>query len=199
MNKLNSSRLEAFSDGVIAIIITIMVLEMKSPIEDNLNGLFPILPNLFAYILSFIYVSFYWSNHHHLIKAVGKINKKVMWANIHWLFWLSLLPVGTSWISKFYSSRVPVITYSVILLMSAISYRILQTEAINTSKCRDEIRKIIGGDFKGNASIFLYIVAMPIAFLSPYISEFIFLIVALMWSIPDRRIERVISIMGVED
>ncbi|HET6227011.1 MAG TPA: TMEM175 family protein [Bacteroidia bacterium] len=190
---MKKGRLEAFSDGVIAIIITIMVLELKVPHTEDLNSLKPLLPVFLSYILSFIYLGIYWNNHHHLIHAAEKITGGVLWANLHLLFWLSLVPFVTSWMGESHFSAAPTASYGFVLLMAAISYWLLQNQLIVVNGKDSVLAKALGKDFKGKISPVLYIAAIPLAFVSEWISGFIYVLVALMWLIPDRRLENVLN------
>jgi uncharacterized membrane protein len=189
---MRTGRLEAFSDGVIAIIITIMVLEMKAPHGDSLNDLLPVLPVFLSYVLSFVYVGIYWNNHHHLLHATTTVTAAILWANLHLLFWLSLFPFATGWMGENHFSALPAALYGVVLLMAAIAYYLLQ-QAIIRSQGRDSLlKKALGRDWKGKLSPVLYITAIAATLLSPWISEGIFVAAALIWLIPDRRIEKVL-------
>lgn len=190
---ITSSRLEAFSDGVLAIIITIMVLEMHTPDGYNLKDLITVLPNFMAYVLSFAYVGIYWNNHHHLLKSIEKVNSKVLWSNLFFLFSISLIPFSTSWMANFYDKNIPVALYSVVLAVTAISYLILQTNVIHCSKYRDELEEIYGKDIKGKLSLFLYSLSIVVAFFAPIVSQAIYVFVAIMWFVPDKRIEKLIE------
>jgi uncharacterized membrane protein len=187
---VTKNRLEAFSDGVLAIIITIMVLELKVPHGHNLNDLLPILPVLAGYVLSFIYIGIYWNNHHHLLHAVHRINGSAMWANLHLLFWLSLLPVATHWIGETHFAKWPVVVYGFVMLMSGFAYWILERVLIAHHGTDSLLAKAIGKDAKGIASLAIYIVGIAIAFLEPLISCGLYCLVAAIWLVPDRRIEK---------
>lgn len=187
---MNTSRLEAFSDGVLAIIITIMVLELKAPEDTNLNSLIAKTPVFISYVFSFIYVGIYWNNHHHLFQITEKVNGKILWANLHLLFWLSLIPFTTAWIGKNYLEKLPIITYGVVLLFCAIAYFILQAQIIKSHDDEFALRKVIGTDTKGKTSIVFYILGIVSAFLYTWIAILFYVIVAIMWLIPDRRIEK---------
>ncbi|MBS1808637.1 MAG: DUF1211 domain-containing protein [Acidobacteria bacterium] len=186
---MGKSRLEAFSDGVIAIIITIMVLELKVPHGDDLAALRPLLPVFLSYVLSFVYVGIYWNNHHHLLHAVRQVNGPTMWANLHLLFWLSLIPFVTGWMGQNHFHRIPVICYGLVLLMAGVAYSILTRILLRHHGKDSVLHKAIGSDFKGNLSLVAYLVAMPLAFVHPWISMGIYFAVAALWFIPDRRIE----------
>lgn len=186
---MGKSRLEAFSDGVIAIIITIMVLEMKVPHGDDLASLRPLFPVFVSYILSFAYVGIYWNNHHHLLHAVRQVNGPTLWANLHLLFWLSLIPFVTGWMGENHFHVIPVVGYGFVLLMCGVAYSILVRILLRHHDQDSLLHKAIGSDFKGNLSLIAYIVAMPLAFVHEWISMSIYFAVAAMWFIPDRRIE----------
>lgn len=188
---MGKNRLEAFSDGVLAIIITIMVLEMKIPHGDSISALQPLISVFFGYLLSFIYVGIYWNNHHHMLHAAGKVSGSVLWANLHLLFWLSLLPFATGWMGENHSSALPAAIYGVVLLMAALAYWILARAIIATDGQGGLLAKAIGRDRKGNLSIVLYAVAIPLAFIASWLAIAIYVLVALMWVIPDQRIEKI--------
>lgn len=190
---MEKNRLEAFSDGVIAIIITIMVLELKVPHTAALTELVPLLPVLLSYLLSFIYVGIYWNNHHHLFHSTRKVNGAILWANLHLLFWLSLLPFTTAWMGENHLAPTPTAVYGFVLLMAAIAYYILQRAIIAQQGAQSLLAAAIGNDLKGKLSPLCYFAAIPLAFVSPWISNGLFIFVALMWLIPDRRIERVLA------
>lgn len=184
------NRLEAFSDGVIAIIITIMVLELKVPHGAELAALQPLIPVFLSYVLSFIYVGIYWNNHHHLLHATHKINGKILWANLHLLFWLSLFPFATDWMGENHFTAMPTATYGFVLLMAALAYYLLQ-RAILTEEGRDSLlAQAVGCDWKGKLSPVLYLTAIGLSFVRPWLGSAIYVLVALLWFIPDRRIEQ---------
>ena len=187
---MSKGRMEAFSDGVIAIIITIMVLEMKAPHGDRWEELVPLVPILFSYILSFVYVGIYWTNHHHMLHAATAVMGAMLWANLHLLFWLSLFPFATGWMGENHFTAVPTALYGVVLLMAAIAYLVLQRAIIRAQGQDSILRKAIGRDWKGKLSPMLYIVAIIATYRSSWIAQAIFVIVALAWLIPDRRIEK---------
>jgi len=189
---MQKNRIEAFSDGVIAIIITIMVLELKIPHGDGVEMIRALLPKFFSYILSFVYVSIYWNNHHHLLHTVKHVNAPIMWANTHLLFWLSLIPFVTAWAGENNFSVWPVATYGIVLLMAAVAYFILTKAIIITHGQESILAKAVGKDLKGSLSVVLYALAIPIAFYLPLISTGIYILTALMWLIPDKRIEKII-------
>ncbi|SRX52699.1 TMEM175 family protein [Aequorivita sp. CIP111184] len=186
---MNSNRLEAFSDGVLAIIITIMVLELKVPEGTDLAALKSVLPVFLSYILSFIYVGIYWNNHHHMMHAVQKINGGILWANLHLLFWLSLIPFVTGWIGENHFSELPMALYGAVLLMAAIAFFILQNRILAVQGKDSLLAKALGNDLKGKASPIIYVVAIIASFYSPWIAGALYICVALIWLIPDRRIE----------
>ena len=189
---MEKNRVEAFSDGVIAVIITVLVLELKVPHSDRIEALLPIVPTFLSYMLSFIYVGIYWNNHHHLMQATERVNGRVLWANLHLLFWLSLFPFVTAWMSENHFATVPTALYGGVLLMAAIAYPILLRELIACNggpNC--PLARAIGRDIKGKISIVFYVAAIPLAFVSPWISCALYAAVAAIWFVPDRRIEKV--------
>jgi uncharacterized membrane protein len=190
---MGKGRLEAFSDGVLAIIITIMVLELRSPEEETLAALIPLLPKFLSYVLSFVILSIYWNNHHHLWQVVERVNGSVLWANLHLLFWLSLIPFVTGWMGENHFSTLPVALYGVVLWLSAMAYYIM-VRALMTIHAKDSVlAAAIGKDFKGLRSLYIYTAAIPLAFLAPWIAITLYVTVAIMWFIPDRRIEKVVG------
>ncbi len=190
---MEKGRLEAFSDGVIAIIITIMVLEIKVPHGDDLAALKPLLPVFLSYILSFLYVGIYWNNHHHLLKAADRINGKIMWANLHLLFWLSLIPFVSGWLGENHVASLPAVLYSSVLLMAAIAYFLLQLAIVAEHGRESSIAKALGRDLKGKLSPLFYVTAILLAIFGlPMVATLINAVVALIWLIPDRRIEKVL-------
>jgi uncharacterized membrane protein len=191
---MNKNRLEAFSDGVIAIIITIMVLELKVPHEASLAGLSPVLPVFLSYVLSFIYLGIYWNNHHHLLHACTRINGNVLWANLHLLFWLSLIPFATGWIGENHFAPVPMALYGLVLLMAGASYWILLRAILRAEGPESRLRTAVGSDVKGNVSLLLYLIAIPLAlFVHQALAGALYVTVALIWLIPDRRMERAMA------
>jgi uncharacterized membrane protein len=187
---VHKNRLEAFSDGVLAIIITIMVLEMKVPHGDaRLASLRPILPVFLSYVLSFVYVGIYWSNHHHLLHAAQKVSGKVLWANLHLLFWLSLLPFATGWMGENGFSEWPMVLYNFVLLMAAIAYFVLSRTLVRQHGADSALAQAVGRDVKGVVSLVAYVLAVGLTFVSPWIGLAVSVAVALMWAVPDRRIE----------
>jgi len=193
---LKKNRLEAFSDGVLAIIITIMVLEMKVPHGTELSALLPILPVFLSYVLSFVYLAIYWNNHHHLLHTTQYVTGSVLWANLHLLFWLSLFPFVTGWMGETHFARVPIALYGVVLFMAAIAYVVLQKAIIVSQGSESLLARAVGRDLKGKLSMLLYGVAIPLAFLQSWIAGSVYVFVALMWLIPDRRIERALQKKG---
>ena len=186
---MGKTRLEAFSDGVIAIIITIMVLEMKVPHGDGLAALKPLIPVFISYVLSFVYVGIYWNNHHHLLHAVRHVNGATLWANLHLLFWLSLIPFVTGWMGENHFHQLPVALYGVVLLMAGVAYTILVRVLIRHHGHESALAKAIGSDFKGNLSLVAYVAAIALAFVHEWVAMALYLAVAIMWLVPDRRIE----------
>ena len=188
---MGKSRLEAFSDGVIAILITIMVLEFKLPEGNDLAALQPLVPTLLAYLMSFVYLGIYWNNHHHLFQAVEEVNGAVLWANLHLLFWLSLVPLGTHWMGAEHFALWPVVTYGVMLTGPGIAYFILVQTLLRLHGSESTLATALGSDRKGRVSIVLYLAGIALAFVHPLIAVAIYAIVACIWLVPDRRIEKV--------
>jgi len=186
---MGKNRLEAFSDGVIAIIITIMVLELKVPHGESIDTLAPLIPVFLSYVLSFIYVGIYWNNHHHMLHACLKVTGPILWANLHLLFWLSMFPFATGWMGENHFAATPSALYGVVLLMAAIAYWLLQQLIIASQGPDSILKKAVGGDWKGKLSPILYAIAIPVAFWSQWVSLSLYVFVALLWLIPDRRIE----------
>ncbi len=189
---MNTSRMEAFSDGVIAIIITIMVLELKVPHGADLAALQPMIPQFLAYVLSFIYVGIYWNNHHHMLHTTQQITGAVLWANLNLLFWLSMFPIVTDWVGENPDASVPTALYGVVLTLAAFSYVLLQRMIIAVQGPQSLLQRAVGHDLKGKISPVLYALGIGVAFWSPRISQTLYLFVALIWFIPDRRIENVL-------
>jgi uncharacterized membrane protein len=187
---MTKGRLEAFSDGVFAIIITIMVLELKIPEGHDFKALQPVIPAFLSYVLSFVYVGIYWNNHHHMLQAAGKINGKILWANLHLLFWLSLVPFVTGWMGEHHFASAPLMLYGVMLLMAAIAYWILQREIISENGKDSDFAKAIGRDIKGKISPLIYSVGIACSFFYHWLSGLLYVLVALIWLIPDRRFEK---------
>jgi uncharacterized membrane protein len=190
---MNTTRLEAFSDGVIAIIITIMVLEIKVPHDVTLSALAQLIPVFMSYVLSFIYVGIYWNNHHHFMHAVSIVNGRVLWANLHLLFWLSLIPFATGWIGENHLSALPVAFYGFILLMAAIAYGILASTALSIQGQNPKLATAVGKGIKEKFSIAIYLIAILIAFVNQWVSLSLYILVAFTWFAPDRRIENIID------
>ena len=186
-------RLEAFSDGVLAIIITIMVLELRVPHGGDLTALRPLLPVLLSYVLSFVYLGIYWNNHHHMLQATKRVTGLILWANLHLLFWLSLFPFVTGWVGENHFSAVPTAVYGGVLLLAAIAYYLLQGAILRAEGPDSLLATAVGADFKGKLSPLCYAIAIPLAFVSSWIANGLYVAVALMWLVPDRRIERVLA------
>ena len=187
---MKTSRLEAFSDGVMAIIITIMVLEMKVPHEAGFEVLDPLIPVFFSYVLSFVFIGIYWNNHHHVFQAAEQVNGSVLWANMHLLFWLSLIPFVTGWMGENHFATEPVAAYGAVMLMCGIAYYILMLALVSHHGKESTLATALGRDFKGKLSVATYAVATPLAFFSRWAALTLYVAVAIMWLIPDRRIER---------
>ena len=191
---MHKARLEAFSDGVIAILITIMVLELKPPQGIEWNALRPVVPTLLSYVLSFIYLGIYWNNHHHMVHTLDRVNGKILWANLHLLFWLSLVPYLTNWTGQSHFAPVPTAVYGLVLVMAGWAYKILQGCIIQQQGPDSKLGAAIGRDVKGNISLAFYAIAIPVAlFVHPWISAGLYALVALIWFVPDRRIEKSMS------
>jgi len=190
---MGKNRFEAFSDGVIAILITIMVLELKVPHGDNLQTLRPLIPVFLSYVLSFVYLGIYWNNHHHMLHTTHKVTGPILWANLHLLFWLSLVPFATGWMGENHFAATPSALYGVVLLMAAIAYYILQELIISSQGPDSLLKRAVRGDWKGKLSPVIYIIAIPLAFFSEWISMGLYVFVALIWLVPDRRIEHVLA------
>jgi uncharacterized membrane protein len=190
---MGKNRLETFSDGVLAIIITIMVLELKVPHSDSLTALSPLIPVFLGYLLSFIYVAIYWNNHHHLMHTVGHVSASILWANMHLLFWLSLIPFATAWMGENHFSATPTALYGFILLMAGFAYWLLGQAIIRSHGPDALLAKAVGNDLKGKGSLALYVLAIPLAFYQELLSDAIYVLVAIWWLLPDRRIERMLQ------
>jgi uncharacterized membrane protein len=190
---MSKGRLEAFSDAVVAIIITIMVLEMKVPHGAELTSLRPLIPVLSSYALSFVFLGIYWNNHHHLFQAVRKVDGRVLWANLHLLFWLSLIPFVTGWMGENHFAAWPVALYGVVLLLAGSAYFILTRALLAHHDADSPLAKALGRDFKGKVSVLAYAVAIPLAFVRPWLAGAIYVLIATLWLIPDRRFERILS------
>lgn len=190
---MEKDRLAAFSDGVIAIIITIMVLELKAPHGADFAALLALAPVFLSYVLSFIYVAIYWNNHHHMLHTVTRVKGGILWANMHLLFWLSLIPFATAWMGENHFAAVPTALYGVALLMSAIAYSVLQSTIVCSQGEQSVLKRAIGRDVKGRLSVVLYLLAIGVSFVSPLVANLVYVAVALMWLLPDRRIERTVN------
>jgi uncharacterized membrane protein len=190
---MGKNRFEAFSDGVIAIIITIMVLELKVPHGESLDALAPLLPVFLSYVLSFVYVGIYWNNHHHMLHALHRVTGPMLWANLHLLFWLSLFPFATGWMGENHFAAAPTAVYGAVLLMAAVAYWILQQIIIASQGRESLLRRAVGSDWKGKLSPLIYTIAIPTAFWSQWISQGLYVLVALIWLVPDRRIENALA------
>ncbi|MBS1116010.1 MAG: hypothetical protein H6Q87_394 [candidate division NC10 bacterium] len=193
---MGKNRLEAFSDGVIAIIITIMVLEMKVPHGDSLATLAPLIPVFLSYILSFVYIGIYWNNHHHMLHACTRVSGGVLWANLHLLFWLSLFPFATGWMGENHFAATPSALYGVVLLAAAIAYWILQQTIIAAEGAESPLKAAVGTDWKGKLSPLIYLVGIASTFWWPWVAQALYVAVAAVWLVPDRRIEKGISVHG---
>ena len=189
---MTKSRMEAFSDGVIAVIITIMVLEMRAPHGADVTALKPLIPVFLSYVMSFVYLAIYWNNHHHMLQAVHSVNGRILWANSHLLFWLSLVPLVTHWMGETHFATWPVAVYGIVLLFSGVAYYILARSLVAHHGAESTLAKALGSDFKGKISIVLYAIAIAVAFAAPWIAGAIYAAVAIMWIIPDRRFERLL-------
>ncbi|MCI0415182.1 TMEM175 family protein [bacterium] len=190
---MSKGRLEAFSDGVIAIIITIMVLEMKVPHGADLIDLTPVLPAFLTYLLSFVFLGIYWNNHHHLLQLVHHVNGRILWANLHLLFWLSLIPFVTGWMGENHFAPWPVALYGTVLLFSAIAYFILTLTLVAQHGSDSALAKALGSDFKGKISVLIYAVAIPLSFYNAVLSCGLYVVVAVTWLVPDRRLEKSVN------
>ena len=190
---MGKGRLEAFSDGVLAIIITIMVLEMKVPHSDDLSALQPLIPVFLSYVLSFVYLGIYWNNHHHMLHATQHVTGPILWANLHLLFWLSLFPFVTGWMGENHFASAPTALYGAVLLLAAMAYWILQRAIISSQGGNSVLAKAVGRDIKGKLSPILYALAIPLAFIEQWMAGGLYVLVALMWLVPDRRIERTLG------
>jgi len=186
---MSKGRLEAFSDGVIAIIITIMVLEMSVPHGSDLAALKPVIPVFFTYVLSFVFIGIYWNNHHHMLHAVEEVNGRILWANLHLLFWLSLVPFVTGWMGVNHFAALPVALYGIVMLMAGVAYYVLTRALIRHHGTTSALAIAVGKDIKGKVSVVLYAVAVPLSFLNPWVAFGLYVVVAVMWLVPDRRIE----------
>jgi uncharacterized membrane protein len=190
---MNKGRLEAFSDGVIAIIITIMVLGLEAPHGESLSALTPLAPTFFCYVLSFVFIGIYWSNHHHMLQAVQRVNGLILWSNLYLLFWLSLVPFVTRWMGENHFAQWPVAMYGIVLLMSAVAYYILSRALIHHHGGNSALALAVGSDFKGRISIVFYVAAIALSFWNRWVALGLYVLVAVMWLIPDRRIEKTLT------
>jgi uncharacterized membrane protein len=195
---MGKGRLEAFSDGVIAVLITIMVLELKVPHGTDIETLRPLLPVFLTYVLSFVFLGIYWSNHHHMLYVTHRVNGAILWANLHLLFWLSLVPFVTGWMGESHLAPAPTAVYGVILLLAAIAYLLLQHAILRQEGPDSTLGAAVGRDRKGKVSPLIYAIAIPVAFLHPWMAGALYVVGALMWLVPDRRIERKVSQAGTE-
>jgi uncharacterized membrane protein len=190
---MGKSRFEAFSDGVLAIIITIMVLELKVPHGESIEALAPLVPVFLSYVLSFVYVGIYWNNHHHMLHVVHRVTGPMLWANLHLLFWLSLFPFVTGWMGENHFAPVPTAVYGAVLLMAAVAYWVLQQIIIASQGCDSLLKKAVGSDWKGKLSPAIYVAAILTARWLPWIAQVLYVLVALIWLVPDRRIENLVA------
>jgi uncharacterized membrane protein len=191
---MDKNRLEAFSDGVLAVAITIMVLELKAPVQaQGLTDLQELAPAFFSYVLSFLYIGIYWNNHHHLLQATKTVTGGILWDNLYLIFWLTLFPFTSAWVSQHFDASTPSAVYGVVLLMAAIAYYILQTVIIRTQGPDSVLARAVGRDWKGRLSPLIYLAAIPLAFVHPWIADGLYTVVALIWLVPDRRIERILT------
>ncbi len=191
---MEKNRLEAFSDGVLAVAITIMVLELKAPVQARgLSDLQELAPAFFSYVLSFIYIGIYWNNHHHLLQATKTVTGGILWANLYLIFWLTLFPFTSAWVSQHFDAATPSAVYGVVLLMAAIAYYTLQTVIIRTQGPDSLLARAVGRDWKGRLSPLTYLAAIPLAYVHPWIADGLYTAVALLWLVPDRRIERILT------
>ncbi len=190
---MGKGRLEAFSDGVLAIIITIMVLELKVPHGETLETIAPLLPVFLSYVLSFVYVGIYWNNHHHMLHTCNRVTGPILWANLHLLFWLSLFPFTTGWMGENHFAALPSAAYGVVLFMAAIAYYILQQTLIAAQGGDSVLKRAVGGDWKGKLSPVLYLLAIGATFLATWLAQAIYVIAAIIWLVPDRRIEHALQ------
>jgi len=190
---MSKGRMEAFSDGVLAVVITIMVLELKTPRRTSLAALEPVIPVLLSYVLSFVYVGIYWNNHHHLLHATQRVNGATLWANLHLLFWISLIPFTTAWMGENHLDSWPVAVYGIVLLLAGVAYFILTRVLISLHGRDSTLGRSIGSDRKSRVSILIYAVAIPLAFVRPLIANLAYIVVAVIWLVPDRRLERKVA------
>src|SRR6476646_3039246 len=187
---MTKSRMEAFSDGVIAVIITVLVLELKVPHDESLEALTPLIPVFLSYVLSFIYVGIYWNNHHHMLHATRRVSGPVLWANLHLLFWLSLIPFATAWMGENHFAAVPVAVYGVVLVCAAIAYFIMTRTLLRIHPRDSTLATALGRDFKGKISIMIYLAAISLSFVKSWLAAALYVLVEIIWLVPDRRIEK---------
>jgi uncharacterized membrane protein len=190
---MGKDRLETFSDGVMAVIITIMVLEMKVPHGSDLAAIKPVVPVFLNYVLSFVFIGIYWNNHHHMLFTAQRIDGRTLWANLHLLFWLSLAPFVTGWMGENHFSALPTALYGVVLLMAAVAYTILQSAIVSANGQRSTLATAVGSDLKGKISLVCYLTAIAFAFVNQWIADLLYVVVAIMWLVPDRRIEKAVG------
>ena len=193
---MSTTRLEAFSDGVIAILVTIMVLELRPPHEPSFQALRMVLPTFLSYVLSFVFLAIYWNNHHHMLHLTSRVTGGILWANLHLLFWLSLVPFVTAWVGENHRAAAPTAAYGIVLVLAAIAYTILQRRIIASQGPHSRLAAAIGADRKGKLSVGLYVAAIPLAFVRPAISDVLYAVVALIWLVPDPRIEQRVAEHG---
>ena len=193
---MSTTRLEAFSDGVVAILITIMVLELRPPHAPSFAALRAVLPTFLSYVLSFVFLAIYWNNHHHMLHLTSRVTGGILWANIHLLFWLSLVPFVTAWVGENHTAAAPTALYGIVLVCAAFAYTILQRTIIAGQGAHSRLARAIGGDRKGKLSLALYLTAIPLAFVRPAISDLLYATVALIWFVPDQRIEHAVADHG---
>ena len=196
---MSADRLKAFTDGVLAIIVTIMVLELRVPHDAALSSLRPVVPVLLSYVLSFVYLIIYWNNHHHLLHITGQVTGGILWANAHLLFWLSLIPFVTAWMGENHFAGIPMVAYGVVLFFSAAAYWILQRVIIASQGAHSALAAAVGSDLKGKLSLLIYAIAILIAFVQPPVAGALYVVVAIMWLLPDRRIERAVTAKAPPD
>jgi len=189
---MTTSRMEAFTDGVVAILITIMVLELHAPEAVTWQALQPVVPVFLAYVLSFVFLGIYWANHHHMLQLAERVNGAILWANLHLLFWLSLIPFATAWMGEHHQASTPTALYGIVMFCSGMAYTVLQRALISEQGASSPLAIAVGRDAKGLASVASYAIAIPIAFYRPVVSQLLYLAIAMMWLVPDRRIERVL-------
>ena len=193
---MDSGRLEAFSDAVVAILITIMILELRIPHGTSIEALRPLVPIGLTYVLSFVTIGIYWNNHHHMLQLTRRVDGRILWANLHLLFWLSLFPVATGWMGLNHFAPVPTAGYGVVLLLAGVAYTTLQASIVASQGPESPLRRAVGADWKGKASVIMYAAAIPLAFADRWVSIALYALVAMMWLIPDRRVERALATAG---